>query len=94
MRSVPFTKTNDVTPTNEANRPGHAVMLGTKGNGRTMERPETRRSEILRPASAPAGDRPTPIEMWLQGLGLDAHEVERCPAPECEICTGAMPEAA
>ena len=57
-------------------------------------RPVTRRTEVVRPSGAPAGDRPTPMEAWLLTLGLEAEEVERCPEPTCEVCIGAMPEAA
>ncbi len=58
------------------------------------ERPTTRRTEVMRPAGAPAGDRPTPAEAWLLGLGLAVTEVERCPVPDCEVCIAALPDAA
>jgi len=32
----------------------------------------------------------TPVERWLAGLGLDAVEVDRCPAAECALC-GPLP---
>lgn len=73
---------------------GHPAAAGRKVETMRTDRPVTRRTEVVRPAGAPAGDRPTPTEAWLLALGLEAEEVERCPEPTCEVCTGVLPEAA
>ncbi|MDX1691633.1 MAG: hypothetical protein R3290_11485 [Acidimicrobiia bacterium] len=58
------------------------------------DRPTRRRREVLRPGGAPKGDRPTPTEAWLGELGLEVHEVARCPVAGCEVCDGALRRAA
>lgn len=110
MRSMdtemsPFTRRNmeatSATSTSGSDSPesivggsGRPAATGRKVERMRTDRPVTRRTEVVRPAGAPAGDRPTPTEAWLLALGLEAEEVERCPEPTCEVCIGAMPEAA